>query len=1517
MALSGGAGDGGTGAFDGFRVKARMNGLLAGLRMECSEINPYGKRNPYIDTGTRQQISSVTMSAGTGWTRYLVFTRPSRVQVDQFGAYASYALPVLAIGSTVIVSCSNNGQNDTLTLFPGTGSASVISSTRPQRFTHAVTLRNTAGSGVDVWLDGVQVLTGVTNPYSSLAGTLNVLGNGTVSASCDFHELAMWERALSSGDMTTLLGSTSSVLNRWRSTALGTRLGTRQGYAVTICAQSNGGFIAQGIGLYACRVIQYYLGACAVFLLGGQVGQARAGNTITGGQGFFLADPSHWFSSVTGSPSTWTLGTYGTGVQAWGADVVSKPDLTNDTTFALYIPWTENDSGDVAFATKEQYKTIYREAAGRVRGYLGRNAANMPVMAIVDWPFGGTQATDAGGTGQPLREAVAEMAANAEGTYIVTKQLSDSMPQGAALAGDGTFTGGDTLHSDVPSDNLAAARSGAGMAAVLMGLGLGEGVTSIPAGVAYLGGPSIASALLESSTSVLVTIAHDGGTDISLPLQAANGIGWAVMDGGSTAAPGTLRYASAAVRVNATQIRLTLTSSVTNAASACRLFYPYGHQRFGPGEAVYDNWSSVSKPAGWNITADLGAAYAPNQALQTPPSGIVMAVSTATLIQSFVLENYAAVASPGFAQRGLPFVQGDVPAGSSVWIRRGESAVPANFGGRTTWSDGSLKFCVFYMRDTNFASGESRTYDVMTLPGTAFNDTGTKTLADITGVTNLRMEYTNVTETGDTGPATVVGSGFLTAAFNTHAAVATRVEKHTSGVVCEAWHVWGMAGADPHLKVNWYVNLWKNADGSTYAVDVGAVSAQDWWSIAGKKRRDYNAALMNGATTIVSYTAVAHPYTTLWIACEKGTSNNRRGLAPWVLGAPPTLNYKPDASGYWVRTKLIPPYDFRRLPDSNTLTGSILDYIPGAASYHRANMPGTGGYMGRGIYPNSDVVALFLQTAPDWAIARTGSLDGLHAGGFSRRSNNLRTKPGDVAADTANTVISVEMSIDGRTVAPYDFTAQGMPAPVQAFTVGNTLDGYTVHEGGNGVWSPDNSAHLPNFCTLMYLVEGTRWHMEQLQTFASSTIVNQRDNIYEGNPELLSYNQAGIRATMSVPATTYRCMAQVNGERGMGFVVNVLGCAAALTPDNHPASAFWKRYILHLGVYMADNLTYLPDDMKAAGRWIDYWGDNSPGDDATYGGNSSSPWMLGMSSQCMSHAAAITGNAGIRDYARMLSNNSIAAFIAGSYLTHSYRTTFTTKRQQRSATHLYGTRPFFLDVLRGSLNAGTDRITWEFLIFNMAPSAGDILYLGAGRTAELPPGTPAYVVNVTGTGLGSSCQVSLTPGGTPVNFADRGNVITSIEYRGITFNGYYATTAAPHGFVAGETVVVLISGMTPSAFNGYYNAVASGPSEMQLYGGLRAGAVSSTGGGAYAQQLSFEGQLAWFDAYPIATDPPGLASGDGYPDIHAAAVVMANRDGHAAATNAITDKAQLFNSPVVLGGSQNWKTWRMRRAGGL
>ncbi|MDE1883807.1 MAG: hypothetical protein KGH70_07500, partial [Rhodospirillales bacterium] len=109
---------------------------------------------------------------------------------------------------------------------------------------------------------------------------------------------------------------------------------------------------------------------------------------------------------------------------------------------------------------------------------------------------------------------------------------------------------------------------------------------------------------------------HDSGNDLIVPLQASNGAGFAVMDGGTVASPGVVVPAMAAARIDATHVSVTLSQAITNPSSSVLFFYPYGSTQIGRGDAVTDNAGSIAAPANWSIGQDLGSDWVVNLPLQ-------------------------------------------------------------------------------------------------------------------------------------------------------------------------------------------------------------------------------------------------------------------------------------------------------------------------------------------------------------------------------------------------------------------------------------------------------------------------------------------------------------------------------------------------------------------------------------------------------------------------------------------------------------------------------------------------------------------------------------------------------------------------------------------------------------------------------------------------------------------------------------------------------------------------------------
>src|ERR1700677_2072360 len=187
---------------------------------------------------------------------------------------------------------------------------------------------------------------------------------------------------------------------------------------------------------------------------------------------------------------------------------------------------------------------------------ISRTAANLPQVWWSAIPF--SYGNNDPGT-QMQREVVADMMADpTQNVTVVLPQTSDSLPRsigGPALAykpAPGVWSAGDPLHRDIPDNQRFGSLAAPLVARVVLACAGGDTISSIPAGIPAAGGPVVTHVYRQSSTSLIVTVRHDCGTDLIVPTtQAAVGAGWAVMDGGSVASPGSIVTATACVRLNA------------------------------------------------------------------------------------------------------------------------------------------------------------------------------------------------------------------------------------------------------------------------------------------------------------------------------------------------------------------------------------------------------------------------------------------------------------------------------------------------------------------------------------------------------------------------------------------------------------------------------------------------------------------------------------------------------------------------------------------------------------------------------------------------------------------------------------------------------------------------------------------------------------------------------------------------------------------------------------------------------
>jgi len=586
----------------------RLNGLLGGLGLNTiipPMLPASGQQLPLMDPDQGLASAAMALGSATPWTVLLVWSRPNWRQSS------TAASTLLSIGGTQILAADNNG-GGRLVLFPGT-QQTVLTTTLTRRHTHAVILRNTPGTGVDVWLDATQVATAAPNALpSALTAPLLFLHNGTAAggAECWFHEAAIWNTALTSASVTAVL----NYETRWTT-------GPRKAIQILVTGQSNAGNgLTDGAWHLLAQGVAWHLGALAFGVVGKYDYDTTPGAaTCIHGHaiypvpalsiaGSFLTNPGDG-----SNPSTWNLGADGQSVQT-RIQVNTAPEDAADIAVILW-PWSESDSTRL-YTEKATYESAARHLLSLERGMLNRSAASLPQVwwSAIPFDFNGT--TDPGT--QMQREVVADMVADpTQNVTVVLPQTADSMPRaiggGSALVLNpttaGSFSGGDGYHRDLPDNQRFGMLAAPLVARAILASEGGDTITAIPAGVPAAGGPVVTHVYRQSSTSLIITVQHDCGTDLIVPATlAASGTGWAVMDGGSVASPGTIVNATACIRLNATQLQITLGQALVNVSAACRLFYPYGTATIGRGNAVTDNLSQVTPPLGWNIAADLGSA---------------------------------------------------------------------------------------------------------------------------------------------------------------------------------------------------------------------------------------------------------------------------------------------------------------------------------------------------------------------------------------------------------------------------------------------------------------------------------------------------------------------------------------------------------------------------------------------------------------------------------------------------------------------------------------------------------------------------------------------------------------------------------------------------------------------------------------------------------------------------------------------------------------------------------------------
>ena len=360
-----------------------------------------------------------------------------------------------------------------------------------------------------------------------------------------------------------------------------------------------------GAAALLAQGIAWYLGALAYNVLattGGSTSYTmQSGHGIyavasSGYPGSFVQDPG-----TGASPTTWLLGADGLAVQQ---AVATLPATDLSDLCAIVWPWNETDS----LRQYSEYNT-FRAAAIRflslLRGMLGDTANRIPLVWWNAIPYGSAD-------GMTMHRQVVQSIVSdpSQNVIIGNPQTSDSNPRGSSWdPTTGIATGGDSAHRD-SADNQRFAMLAAPIVARALGAGgYADSIATLPSALPKVGGPSVTHVYMQSSTILVITVVHDGGDDLKVPLQAASGKGFAVMDGGTPGNDGPIVSAISCQRIDATHLQVVLATALQNAPAACQLFYPFGQASMGRGNAVTDNFSEMPMPAGWNVGSSLGTSW--------------------------------------------------------------------------------------------------------------------------------------------------------------------------------------------------------------------------------------------------------------------------------------------------------------------------------------------------------------------------------------------------------------------------------------------------------------------------------------------------------------------------------------------------------------------------------------------------------------------------------------------------------------------------------------------------------------------------------------------------------------------------------------------------------------------------------------------------------------------------------------------------------------------------------------------
>lgn len=729
-----------------------------------------------------------------------------------------------------------------------------------------------------------------------------------------------------------------------------------------------------------------------------------------------------------------------------------------------------------------------------------------------------------------------------------------------------------------------------------------------------------------------------------------------------------------------------------------------------------------SNPSGSTIYAGRLSGVQP----PAPPPGTVL--STLTMVNETAGAQPAGLVSPMF---GVPVKQGEIPAGDNPQFKLTDGTdCPATIWGKTSWPDGSLKFCAAMVRlPASVAAGGALVVEVQNggvMPAPSLRSVSDLTAADIkvelTGVTNL--------------------SGLWTASLNDAITEATDVTVIGTGAVGKVWRIGGdckQAGAAHGQLYCWhYVAALTNDSGGLLGLRYLGRVAQPWAEINSPvaTRRTVTAQLKLGSTvrrTFQGHDTDETPganigmdhYTSWFTADTNARWDYIQSAGSAAIDGVVRVKHNKNQQ---VRTKLLPPFNLALIPAANTSS----PYNPYCAAQVTRGMGNTGERPDIGLFTSWAVRHLMLQSEVDETLIR---VQGLASGGWRTGARYKSTKQIVPVMETAPSYAGLGTIQPNWRCHP------------------DYMVGFVLPATSASLWQrEDEPSHRPGLAYYPYLVTGEPQYLdlliEQAGNFITNKIIGKSfPNVTQPVTDATPFATAEFgERDVVIGSTMYKGGGMLFYEgltRIVAWCHRDIAQAAAIYPDACPNGTEVRKYlrdVLKVGYdAMNDYNSRFGADWSNMG--LIYFNKNAP--------EYLSVWCSGFLSNAVCHAASILPSSGANTFRQFLGrfweNMASQMDIAAAYSHHASPFDSNGVRFSKMDDLMFEV------VANLSFSTSTNRIT---VILGQSsawsPHDGDVFCFavkaGANPIPTYPYRTKFYAVNCSG----KSAQLSLTPGGAPI-----------------------------------------------------------------------------------------------------------------------------------------------------------------------